>query len=640
MRRFFPNALSVKSVRSSSVFQVIMLVVIFSGVLLNFHLIDEIRQSQDDANFVNLVESLAFSVNEKLGEVVKGGDLTEESVEFLQSVHRIMRMNIQDRLYIVTRQTCYRIFPERMGPSNLMDPSRSAQQWQVGWKGTRVLIPRYFAHDKKPVKALVIPCPFNDKIPDYLIVVERIEEATIRVERLTLAIQVLLVCGFVCSLIILAYQTTSFIRAFNRLDLAMTPLSSLEKDINPASFTTDTVCRAIEVVERSSRLLMEKQARLDEMTSSLSIQNHETDEDDVGRTVLASIGIGMLIFDRNRVIISATAPARSMLNLSSSGSIGMLCESVFGGGSLICSMLTDALKERRVKRNSQMKMALPGYSSAWLNLSSILLRSHSGMVTGVAFSIMDISDTKRLEERAREQEHLAALGELSAGIAHEIRNPLGVINGNADLLMDDLRGSDSESIVQSIKDEVSSLNRIITDFLSFARPVQLRVVPIDLRCLCEELIEELRITAPEKITFDIDISPNVSAIQIDEALFRQVISIIITNSIQSIGEEGSIRLLVSRHSAKDAGKTTAQLIRMEFHDSGSGVKPEHFTQLFKPFFTTKTKGTGLGLSIARKIIMLHHGTIEFDRDIVSGACLVLIIPVEYDPDQTFSNLKG
>ncbi len=631
MSRRVENTHGGRAIRSIAVLHILMLAIISAGILLNIHLFRSIMENQRDLDFLALSESLAFSVARELDASPRIPVIDDSSIDRIRASMRMLRLNSRERLYIATRRGCHRVFPERIGPPGTVQPVRTVAEWQPAWKGTRLLTPPYLSQDQKRVRAHVIPQPPISSAPEYLVVVERLDEPSRRMDHFVTALNAFVAAGFLFSVIFIIYQANGLLRVFARLDHAIEPLASAS-GLTAKTRSRDVILRSIEIVETAARDLTEKHLRFDAVASSIGSGTADAGED-LGTMVLASIGVGVLVFDRERMIVSVSAPARTMLRLDMSDPVGRSCEAVFGSDGLIGTMLTEALKEKRTHCFRSMPIDLPGVTKRWVSVSSMLLRSDAGALTGTAFAIMDITDNKQLEERAREQEHLAALGELSAGIAHEIRNPLGVINGNADLLMDEVGSDDGRQIVQAIKDEVSGLNRIITDFLSFARPVQLKVQLVDPVQLCRDAVSEIRHSSPDTVRFAVDAQPGTPPVEMDEALMRQVLLIVLMNAVQAVDDHGVIRLDVSTYPA-GSDRSEGGGVRIRVMDSGSGVRPEVFPDLFKPFFTTKQKGTGLGLAIARKIVTLHYGTIEFDPAIRDGACVLIRLPAQYDPDRT------
>jgi signal transduction histidine kinase len=226
-----------------------------------------------------------------------------------------------------------------------------------------------------------------------------------------------------------------------------------------------------------------------------------------------------------------------------------------------------------------------------------------------------------LKEKLGHAERLASLGEMVAGISHEIRNPLGIISSTAELLKQNLARTDPEvRLTDVIVQEANRLNKIVTDFLNFARPQAPNLMP----CKVDEVIEmNLTFLAPEinKNGYEIykRFASDLPAIQADPGLLYQAFLNILINAMQAMPEGGTIRIELSAN-----GNTMTIL----FGDEGPGIPDEALNKIWEPFFTTKDKGSGLGLPIVKKIIEGHGGTIEIENGLDKGIQVTVTLPVE------------
>jgi len=212
-------------------------------------------------------------------------------------------------------------------------------------------------------------------------------------------------------------------------------------------------------------------------------------------------------------------------------------------------------------------------------------------------------EQRELESQLHLAERLAALGEMVAGISHEIKNPLGIIRSTAELLGEMPDASDTQKRLSGvIKEESTRLNQIVTEFLDFARPQ----VPNLHECQLEEIIEKnLSFIRPELEKKGIQVHENLNGrsfrLKADHDLLYRAFLNILINAIHSMQDGGTIGIKVEE--VRDA-------YQIEFEDTGCGISEENVDKIFNPFFTTKEKGSGLGLSIVRKIIEGHRGTID------------------------------
>ena len=232
---------------------------------------------------------------------------------------------------------------------------------------------------------------------------------------------------------------------------------------------------------------------------------------------------------------------------------------------------------------------------------------------------------ERAQDQARRSERLAALGQLSAGLAHEIRNPLGVIKGSAEMLNQKLQASDPLAceLAGYISSEVNRLSGLVTRFLDFARPLQTELRPQEVTALLDRALDSV---AEQwhggQIRVEREYQPNLPLVPLDEGLCERALLNLVQNAFEAMGDEGGT-LRVEVRAAQTNGRPGVE-IRVK--DTGPGIPAELREQIFNPFVTTKKAGVGLGLSIVAKIIDEHHGTIRVESAPGQGACFVIFFP--------------
>lgn len=244
--------------------------------------------------------------------------------------------------------------------------------------------------------------------------------------------------------------------------------------------------------------------------------------------------------------------------------------------------------------------------------------------------------------RSREKERLATLGEMAAGLAHEIRNPLGAIKGAAQLLDPNPDRSDAH-LVRVIVEEVNRLNRVVTQFLDYSKPHSAELKPVVLEDLLTKTLESVRPGIPEGVRFSrFSKIPTLQQSQLmilaAPEQIHQILVNFIQNSVRAVTEESSDAGGITRENRSESQKSPQIRLETEVspdgsevlisvEDNGQGVKREHLEKLFIPFFTTTPSGTGLGLSISQKIAEAHRGRIEVQSEEGRFARFTLIIPV-------------
>ena len=230
-------------------------------------------------------------------------------------------------------------------------------------------------------------------------------------------------------------------------------------------------------------------------------------------------------------------------------------------------------------------------------------------------------EQKELQAQLDLAERLAALGEMVAGVAHEIRNPLGIISSTAELLRKRLEHIEADSrLAQIIEEEVNRLNQTVTEFLDFARPREPNLQTCDVEGILERGLEFLK---PEidrhHIVLTRDYNRNGHPLTVDpDLLYRAFLNILI-NAIQAMPQGGQLTVTTT---AGPQGKGA----KIMFQDSGEGISAENAKKIFNPFFTTKDQGSGLGLSIVKGIIESHQGQISIESNFGRGAKVTIMLP--------------
>ncbi|MBN2575361.1 MAG: hypothetical protein JXP73_12430 [Deltaproteobacteria bacterium] len=260
----------------------------------------------------------------------------------------------------------------------------------------------------------------------------------------------------------------------------------------------------------------------------------------------------------------------------------------------------------------------------------------------VAASIGVTLQNSQIYERMKERDRLAALGQMAAGLAHEIRNPLGSIKGAAQYLQP-VEGPKPDAGMREflgiIVEEVDRLNRIVSQFLDYARPYRGDQSPLDVNEVVRKtvnLIEKERSGARVEIAMNlVDGLPLVRA---DAQQLHQVFLNLAINALDAMPQGGRLRVSTSLRRSTRRGASAA-FLEVRFRDDGVGIPPVELRNLFIPFFTTKEKGTGLGLPISQRIIENHGGTIEVRSQPGSGSTFTVLLPVEADAYASYVEMK-
>jgi two-component system nitrogen regulation sensor histidine kinase GlnL len=244
------------------------------------------------------------------------------------------------------------------------------------------------------------------------------------------------------------------------------------------------------------------------------------------------------------------------------------------------------------------------------------LRDQHGNFIGTILLLRDIKHRRELEEDLKRADRLATMGTLAAGLAHEIRNPLGGIKGAAQLLR---RALDPESSLREYTDimirEVDRVNKLIEQLLNLSRPLQLTLAPVNIHEILNDVLLLESQAGGETVVIRKIFDPSLPPIRGDRAQLTQVFLNLLKNAFQAIDGHGCLTIITrleTDYHVRDHGTGRNRFIWVEISDEGRGIKEEDLAHIFSPFFSTKNSGTGLGLAICYSIIKEHGGTIRVE----------------------------
>lgn len=230
-----------------------------------------------------------------------------------------------------------------------------------------------------------------------------------------------------------------------------------------------------------------------------------------------------------------------------------------------------------------------------------------------------------MEEQVRRSERLAALGEMAAGLAHEVRNPLGIIRSATELLGDEKEpGGNRSELTRSVIEEVERLNTVVSDFLDFARPVAPKKEPLEVPLLISRVLALLETEAAQKGITIKWTPPDGSFPQVegDGTMLHRALLNLCKNSLEAMESGGTLSVDV-----RATGASGSQSVIVSVHDTGPEIPEEIRSKIFNPFFTTKSEGTGLGLALVHQIIDSHGGSVSFTSEAGQGTTFLVSLPL-------------
>jgi PAS domain S-box-containing protein len=296
----------------------------------------------------------------------------------------------------------------------------------------------------------------------------------------------------------------------------------------------------------------------------------------------------------------------------------------------VSRILQQAFETDELPNRAEMRLRKSGRAVGY-TLSRI--QDDAGRLVGATLFIKDLTRVEQIEERGRLRDRLAALGEMAAAIAHEVKNPLASIEVMAGVLKRQLaeRPEALETLDDIIK-EAKMANAIVVEVLEFVRPIQLQVERVGLD---EVLKDSITLAEGQKrrgaVTISTDLDPAVPDLMADPHQLRQLFSNLLANAFEALGGEGHVHLgaslVATEEDPSPGGEPSVPQVAIEVRDSGPGIAPDDLERIFSPFFTTKPQGTGLGLAIVRKVVDAHDGRIDAVSAPGRGATFRVTLPV-------------
>lgn len=332
--------------------------------------------------------------------------------------------------------------------------------------------------------------------------------------------------------------------------------------------------------------------------------------------VVSSLPDGLVAFDREGRIDECNAAGADLLGVGASSALGQ-------GASWLPAPL-DAMAAYLlgggVLAPTEVECRRADGTSVPLGVRGARIVDDEGRAVGVILLLRDLSEVRHLEAEVRRREKLAAVGNLAAGVAHEIRNPLSSIKGYATYFGTRFpEGSDDREAARVMVQEVDRLNRVISDLIGLSRPSDIRPRPTRVADIVDHALRLVRPDAEaRKVAVRFEAAPDVPEALVDPDRFAQALLNVCLNGMEAMGDGGELMVTAYRHGD---GR-----VAVSVRDTGPGISPENLSRVFDPYFTTKGQGTGLGLAIVHKIIEAHEGEVGFRSEPGHGTECTFILP--------------
>jgi signal transduction histidine kinase len=370
---------------------------------------------------------------------------------------------------------------------------------------------------------------------------------------------------------------------------------------------------------------------------------HGDEENHFLKGLIDGMRCGIVCVDRDGHLVLLNDLGAAMLDISPTPQPGVPAEQALADHPQILTVLEDSFAMSSLPNRAELELTTGKGESRTVGFTLSHVTGVDGQPAGAAMFFKDLTQIEQKEGQQRLKDRLAALGQMAASLAHEIRNPLAAINVTCSLirrrLSDDER---SREMLDKVTTEVTRLNGTITSSLEFVRPVSLSLAPSELPPVLAEAIDVAtgRAASPG-VTVETDFDEVGPAFAMDRSQLRQVFENLILNAIEAVGESGVVRVEAERVPAptvvsvpyrpdereKDPWQTAEHHIVVRVMDSGPGIAEDERDRVFYPFFTTKKNGSGVGLSMVKKIVDRHRGLIDIDNAPQGGARITVRLPM-------------
>ncbi|HEV2522388.1 MAG TPA: ATP-binding protein [Candidatus Acidoferrales bacterium] len=380
---------------------------------------------------------------------------------------------------------------------------------------------------------------------------------------------------------------------------------------NPTAFMAASMQAVI-------KKLKEQEKELEALHRSERERAQQTER--LSETVTRNMPAGLLLLNATGLITSANPAAEAALGIKSL--VYRRYNEVLGAGSRLTELVAGCLQHGRTFRREEIEYMTPSHELRELGVTISPIQNNADEITGAICLLSDLTELAALQKQIHMKENLAALGEMSAGIAHEFKNALATISGYAQMIRSEAQpGSDLHEHGNLILQQTRSLTHVVTEFLKFARPLELADEHISLL----PMIERVRAEIAEGVAgVDITSEGQFAEVSGDEALLRQAILNLARNAAEAASDNPAGGRVTIRGEIDQSGPLPGQ--RISVTDNGPGIPEDALSKIFMPFYTTKANGTGLGLAVVQKIVVQHGGTVEARNQPTGGAEFIVWLP--------------
>lgn len=346
--------------------------------------------------------------------------------------------------------------------------------------------------------------------------------------------------------------------------------------------------------------------------------------------ILERMRSGLMTVNADGVIVYFNQRAGRILEIDPEVAKGRKVEDLFDGRlSVFKEYIEHGLRWSRAESRSEIAIKDILGRETPIGLSSSIIRDNDRSLRGIIILFQDLTEAKKLNERIMAADRLAAVGQMAAGIAHEIRNPLASISGSVEVLKEELNlEGENQRLLQLILKESSRLNTILSDFLNFARISKAPAGRCDLCAMINEVVDLVKSDShiPDTVKITVETHRPLLMVVGGEDQIKQVLWNLVLNAAQAVDKKrGEINIVTGDFSDKDS----KDMVKLSVADNGPGISEDTKKRIFDPFFSTKSGGTGLGLPIVARIVDSLGGRVEVDSAPGTGTRISIYLPREF-----------
>jgi two-component system nitrogen regulation sensor histidine kinase GlnL len=347
--------------------------------------------------------------------------------------------------------------------------------------------------------------------------------------------------------------------------------------------------------------------------------------------ILDAVLAGIVVLDKDGRLERANSAAARILEVSPASAYGREVETLLGPQHALTRVAREVLASGRSATENECPVERRFEPDLAVDVSGAPLFDDTGQLDGVVVFLRDATVQRDLQRLVVDREHLSALGHFAAGVAHEVKNPLGGIRGAAEILGSRADNAKTAEAAELIVREVDRIATLLDDLMVFARGDTVHPTPTNIHRVLDEVLELIAHDAlGREISVEREFDPSIPAALLDRDRITQVFLNLIRNAIQAMDGQGTLtirtRMRLDRRMSGERGEAVPTL-RVEIRDTGPGIPQELLSQLATPFFTTRSEGTGLGLAVSRHWVAAHDGLLQLTSPEDGGACARVDLPL-------------